>query len=153
MPEVPPDARHLLFICSQNQWRSPTAEALFDDHPHYVARSAGTEAGARITAGLLTQAFQQWPRPGGLLARSRRFLGPLRPGGGGRGHELGRSSACPCGSGQKYKDCYRPAETAAAARPGLPPGGGVGKRKAPRAPEKGGAGLLLSAELGLMPFP
>lgn len=55
MPEVPPDARHLLFICSQNQWRSPTAEALFDDHPHYVARSAGTEVGARvrITAGLL----------------------------------------------------------------------------------------------------
>ena len=45
----------LLFICSHNKWRSPTAEALFDQHPHYVARSAGTEAGARVrvTAGLL----------------------------------------------------------------------------------------------------
>lgn len=50
-----PDARHLLFICSQNQWRSPTAERLFDQHPHYTARSAGTEAGARVrvSTGLL----------------------------------------------------------------------------------------------------
>ena len=43
----------LLFVCSRNQWRSPTAEALFRDHPAYEARSAGTEHGARIklTAG------------------------------------------------------------------------------------------------------
>jgi predicted protein tyrosine phosphatase len=43
----------LLFVCSRNQWRSPTAEALFKDHPHYEARSAGTENNARIklTAG------------------------------------------------------------------------------------------------------
>jgi len=42
-----------LFLCSRNQWRSPTAEALFRDHPLYEARSAGTENGARIkvTAG------------------------------------------------------------------------------------------------------
>lgn len=39
---------HLLFVCSRNRWRSPTAEALFRDDPHYVARSAGTENGARI---------------------------------------------------------------------------------------------------------
>ena len=39
---------HLLFLCSRNQWRSPTAEALFKNHPHYSARSAGTETGARI---------------------------------------------------------------------------------------------------------
>ena len=38
----------LLFICSRNQWRSPTAEALFKNHPRYAARSAGTENGARI---------------------------------------------------------------------------------------------------------
>ncbi len=38
----------LLFICSRNQWRSPTAEALFKNHPRYEARSAGTESGARI---------------------------------------------------------------------------------------------------------
>ena len=45
----------LLFICSQNKWRSLTAERLFDGHPHYEARSAGTEAGARVrvTAGHL----------------------------------------------------------------------------------------------------
>ena len=34
---------HLLFLCSRNQWRSPTAEALFKHHPRYDARSAGTE--------------------------------------------------------------------------------------------------------------
>lgn len=38
----------LLFLCSRNQWRSPTAEALFRDHPRYEARSAGTENSARI---------------------------------------------------------------------------------------------------------
>ncbi|RTQ51668.1 protein tyrosine phosphatase [Hymenobacter gummosus] len=47
--------RQLLFICSQNRWRSLTAERLFDEHPHYEARSAGTEPGARVrvTAGHL----------------------------------------------------------------------------------------------------
>ncbi len=45
----------LLFVCSRNRWRSPTAEALFRHHPRYAARSAGTEQGARIkvTAGHL----------------------------------------------------------------------------------------------------
>jgi len=45
----------LLFICSQNKWRSLTAERLFDNHPTYEASSAGTEPGARvrITAGHL----------------------------------------------------------------------------------------------------
>jgi predicted protein tyrosine phosphatase len=38
----------LLFVCSRNQWRSPTAEALFRDHARYEARSAGTENNARI---------------------------------------------------------------------------------------------------------
>lgn len=43
----------LLFLCSRNQWRSPTAEALFRDHPRYEARSAGTVDRARVklTAG------------------------------------------------------------------------------------------------------
>lgn len=43
----------LLFVCSRNQWRSPTAESLFRHHPAYEARSAGTENSARIklTAG------------------------------------------------------------------------------------------------------
>jgi predicted protein tyrosine phosphatase len=38
----------LLFICSQNRWRSLTAERLFDGHPMVQARSAGTEPGARV---------------------------------------------------------------------------------------------------------
>lgn len=38
----------LLFVCSQNKWRSLTAERLFEEHPHYEARSAGTEPGARV---------------------------------------------------------------------------------------------------------
>lgn len=38
----------LLFLCSRNQWRSPTAEGLFKGHARYDARSAGTAAGARI---------------------------------------------------------------------------------------------------------
>lgn len=52
MPELP---TRLLFICSQNRWRSLTAEELFEQHPRVQARSAGTEAGARVrvTAGHL----------------------------------------------------------------------------------------------------
>jgi predicted protein tyrosine phosphatase len=39
---------NLLFICSKNQWRSPTAEALFKNHALHRARSAGTSSKARI---------------------------------------------------------------------------------------------------------
>lgn len=39
---------NILFICSRNQWRSPTAEALFKNHPDICARSAGTSASARV---------------------------------------------------------------------------------------------------------
>jgi predicted protein tyrosine phosphatase len=48
----------LLFVCSRNQWRSPTAEALFHQSNRYVARSAGTSDRARIkiTAGLINWA-------------------------------------------------------------------------------------------------
>lgn len=65
-------------------------DRLADEHPELYA--------------LLTQAFQQQPRPGGLLARSKQLLGKLRPGAGRR--RLGRNSPCPCGSGRKYKDCH-----------------------------------------------
>lgn len=43
----------LLFVCSRNRWRSPTAEKVFDGVDGIQARSAGTETGARIkvTAG------------------------------------------------------------------------------------------------------
>ena len=48
----------LLFVCSRNQWRSPTAEALFRQSDRYVAKSAGTSDRARIkiTAGLVNWA-------------------------------------------------------------------------------------------------
>jgi len=39
---------NLLFICSKKQWRSPTAEGLFKNHPIHNARSAGTSDKARI---------------------------------------------------------------------------------------------------------
>jgi predicted protein tyrosine phosphatase len=39
---------NLLFICSKNQWRSPTAESLFKSHPVHSARSGGTSNKARI---------------------------------------------------------------------------------------------------------
>jgi predicted protein tyrosine phosphatase len=38
----------LLFICSKNKWRSPTAEKIFHLRNGYHARSAGTESGARV---------------------------------------------------------------------------------------------------------
>jgi predicted protein tyrosine phosphatase len=49
--------RNLLFICSRNQWRSPTAEFLFKNHPYYNARSAGTSDKARIK---LNQKLLAW---------------------------------------------------------------------------------------------
>ena len=46
---------HLLFICSRNKWRSRTAEEMYRGFPGYLAKSAGTEPGARqrVTEGLL----------------------------------------------------------------------------------------------------
>ncbi|HEX7644733.1 MAG TPA: phosphotyrosine protein phosphatase [Burkholderiaceae bacterium] len=38
---------NLLFICSRNQWRSPTAEHVWRRHPGVAVRSAGTSAAAR----------------------------------------------------------------------------------------------------------
>lgn len=38
---------NVLFVCSRNQWRSPTAEQIFRDHPALSVRSAGTSASAR----------------------------------------------------------------------------------------------------------
>ena len=38
---------HVLFICSRNQWRSPTAEKLWRSHPNLSVRSAGTSPNAR----------------------------------------------------------------------------------------------------------
>ena len=45
--------KKLLFVCSRNRWRSPTAEEVFHGVDGIQARSAGTETRARIkvTAG------------------------------------------------------------------------------------------------------
>ncbi len=39
--------KNILFICSKNQWRSPTAEAVWRNHPDLNVRSAGTSASAK----------------------------------------------------------------------------------------------------------
>lgn len=42
---------NILFVCSRNQWRSPTGEKIFAKDPHVSARSAGTSRSAhrRVT--------------------------------------------------------------------------------------------------------
>ena len=47
----------LLFICSQNRWRSLTAETLVQGIDGCTARSAGTERGARIR---VTEGHLRW---------------------------------------------------------------------------------------------
>jgi predicted protein tyrosine phosphatase len=39
---------NLLFICSRNQWRSPTAEFIYRNYSGINVKSAGTEPTARI---------------------------------------------------------------------------------------------------------
>lgn len=41
------DRLNVLFVCSRNQWRSPTAEQVWRKHPQVAARSAGTSPNAR----------------------------------------------------------------------------------------------------------
>lgn len=38
---------NLLFVCSQNKWRSPTGETLYRNDPRVNVRSAGTSASAK----------------------------------------------------------------------------------------------------------
>lgn len=40
---------NVLFVCSRNQWRSPTAEKIWRRHPALNVRSAGTSPSARHT--------------------------------------------------------------------------------------------------------
>nr|WP_299415575.1 protein tyrosine phosphatase [uncultured Emticicia sp.] len=48
---------NLLFVCSRNQWRSPTAEEIFKNSQEHQAKSAGTEPSARIK---LTEKLINW---------------------------------------------------------------------------------------------
>ena len=49
--------QNVLFICSRNQWRSPTAEAVFKNHAQINVRSAGTSSKAKRT---VTHLDIQW---------------------------------------------------------------------------------------------
>lgn len=40
--------KHILFLCSQNKLRSPTAEAIFSDHPGIEVDSAGLNNDAEV---------------------------------------------------------------------------------------------------------
>ncbi len=82
MPAPTPLPRQLLFVCSQNRWRSLTAERLVDDHPHLLARSAGTEPGARVrvAAGHLGWADVIFVMEKKHADRLRAKFGPARRG-------------------------------------------------------------------------
>lgn len=49
---------NILFVCSRNRWRSPTAETIFKNSQEHIAKSAGTEPSAKIklTAKLIAWA-------------------------------------------------------------------------------------------------
>jgi predicted protein tyrosine phosphatase len=70
--EVPASLRtstRTLFLCSRNHWRSPTAEAVYQNDPRVEVRSAGVSASARrrVTEKLLLWAdlvlvMEQWQK-------------------------------------------------------------------------------------------
>jgi predicted protein tyrosine phosphatase len=71
----------LLFICSRNQWRSPTAEKVWRSHPDVAVRSAGTSANAkrRVSAKDLEWAdvifVMEEKHKSRLMAEYRRIIG------------------------------------------------------------------------------
>jgi predicted protein tyrosine phosphatase len=48
---------NILFVCSRNQWRSPTAEAIYKNSQEHQVQSAGTEPSARIK---ITEKLINW---------------------------------------------------------------------------------------------
>ena len=77
---------NILFVCSRNQWRSPTAEALYRHHPDHAVRSGGTAASARhrvnaqdiawadLIAVMETEHKRQLTQRFGDLLRHKRLL-------------------------------------------------------------------------------
>ena len=47
MSHLPSERLNVLFVCSRNQWRSPTGEQVWRRDPRVNVRSAGTSTGAR----------------------------------------------------------------------------------------------------------
>jgi predicted protein tyrosine phosphatase len=75
------DPIRVLFVCSRNQWRSPTAEQVWRKHPRVQARSAGTSPNARhpVSAGDVVWAdvifAMEEKHKSRLLADYRRLIG------------------------------------------------------------------------------
>lgn len=44
---------NILFVCTMNQWRSRTTQAIYNKHTDHTVRSAGTSANARIKVNQL----------------------------------------------------------------------------------------------------
>lgn len=63
----------LLFVCSRNRIRSLTAETIFDGVDGHHARSAGTEAGARVR---ITDGHIGWADV--IFAMEKRHVARLR---------------------------------------------------------------------------
>lgn len=49
LPTEETAVKNILFICSRNQWRSPTGEQVWKNHPDLLTRSAGTSPRAKRT--------------------------------------------------------------------------------------------------------
>ncbi|MEZ9141697.1 MULTISPECIES: low molecular weight protein tyrosine phosphatase family protein [unclassified Shewanella] len=52
MPIEDSNVKKILFICSRNQWRSPTGEQVWKNHPELNVRSAGTSPKAKRTVNV-----------------------------------------------------------------------------------------------------
>ena len=48
MVEIKIQKLNILFICSRNKWRSPTAETIYKSRQDHKVKSAGTEPSAKI---------------------------------------------------------------------------------------------------------
>lgn len=68
-----PHPLKLLFVCSRNRRRSPTAAKLFEGSPRYRARSAGTSSEARIA---VTEGHIGWADM--IFCMDKRHLAQLR---------------------------------------------------------------------------
>lgn len=69
MDGEPPRPLSIVFVCSQNKLRSPTAEAVFRDHPGWEVASAGTDRSAETP---LTRDLLDWSDVAVCMQRQHR---------------------------------------------------------------------------------
>lgn len=60
MPPPKTPRKNLLFICSRNRWRSPTAERVFSRHPGLSVRSRGLREGSPRKLSANDLAWADW---------------------------------------------------------------------------------------------